>query len=138
MKQTVEIYTKILQLRDVDTPMTVGYGAAHRVEKKARIATVAAGYGDGYPRAAASKTGGSMHAYIADHKTTLFGRVSMDLITLDVSDLPDELAVPGQAVELLGPHISPDDLARSASTIGYEILTGFGNRLHRVYRGDRG
>ncbi len=135
MKQTIEIHAKILQLRDVDTPMTVGYGATHQVEKPARIATVAAGYGDGYPRAAASRTGGSMHAYIADYKTTLFGRVSMDLITIDVSDLPDELAVPGQTVELLGPHVSPDDLARSAGTIGYEILTGFGNRLHRLYRG---
>ncbi len=138
MKQAVEIYAKILQLRDVDTPMTVGYGATHQVEKPARIATVAAGYGDGYPRAAASKTGGTMHAYIADHKAPLFGRVSMDLITLDVSDLPAEFTVPGQAVELLGPNVSADDLAKSAGTIGYEILTGFGNRLHRVYRGGEG
>ncbi|MDE0781021.1 MAG: alanine racemase [Alphaproteobacteria bacterium] len=134
MKQTVEIYAKILQLRNVDTPMTVGYGAAQYVKKRARIATVAAGYGDGYPRAAASKTGGGMHTYIAGYKAPLYGRVSMDLITLDVSDVPEEFTVPGQPVELLGPHISPDDLGASAGTIGYEILTRFGSRLHRVYR----
>jgi alanine racemase len=137
MNQTVEIYAKILQLRDVDTPMTVGYGAAQHVKKRTRIATVAAGYGDGYPRAAASKTSGNMHTYIAGHKAPLYGRVSMDLITLDVSNLPDEFAVPGQPVELLGPHVSPDDLGASAGTIGYEILTRFGSRLHRVYRDDR-
>lgn len=135
MKQVVEIYAKILQVRSVDTPMTVGYGAAHHVEKPARIATVAAGYADGYPRAAANRSGGTMHAHIAGHKVPLFGRVSMDLITLDITDLPDHLAVPGQPVELLGAHATPDDLAASAGTIGYEILTRFGNRLHRAHKG---
>ncbi len=135
MRQTVEIYTKILQVRSVDTPMTVGYGAAHRVERPSRIATVEAGYADGYPRAAGSRSGETMHAYIAGHRVPLFGRVSMDLITLDVSDIPTSLAVPGQEVELLGPHATPDSLAASAGTIGYEVIARFGNRLHRVYRG---
>ncbi len=135
MKQTVEIYAKILQVRSVDTPMTVGYGAAHRVAGPARIATVAAGYADGYPRAAASRSGDAMHAYVAGYRVPLFGRVSMDLITIDVSELPDALAVPGQDVELVGPNATPDSLAASAGTIGYEVLTRFGNRLHRTYRG---
>lgn len=135
MRQTVEIYAKILQVRSVDTPMTVGYGAANRVERPARIATVGAGYADGYPRAAGSRSGETMHAFIAGHRVPLFGRVSMDLITLDVSDIPEALAVPGQEVELLGPHATPDSLAASAGTIGYEVIARFGNRLHRVYRG---
>jgi len=135
MRQTVEIYAKILQVRSVDTHMTVGYGAAHRVERPSRIATVGAGYADGYPRAAGSRSGETMHAFIAGHRVPLFGRVSMDLITLDVSDIPEALAVPGQEVELLGPHATPDSLAASAGTIGYEVIARFGNRLHRVYRG---
>lgn len=135
LNQVIEIYAKILQVRDVDTPMTVGYGAAHRVEKPARIATVAAGYADGYPRAAASNADGRMHACIAGHNVPLFGRVSMDLITLDITDLPDEFAVAGQPVELLGPHVTPDELATSASTIGYEILTRLGSRMHKIYKG---
>jgi len=135
LHQVIEINAKVLQVRNVDTPMTVGYGAAHRVEKPTRIATVAAGYADGYPRAAASRTGGRMHASIAGYNVPLFGRVSMDLITLDITELPDEFAVAGQPVELLGPHVTPDELATSAGTIGYEILTGLGNRLNRIYKG---
>ncbi len=135
LRQVIEINAKVLQVRNVDTPMTVGYGAAHRVEKPTRIATVAAGYADGYPRAAVSRTGGRMHASIAGYNVPLFGRVSMDLITLDITELPDEFAVAGQPVELLGPHVTPDELATSAGTIGYEILTGLGNRLNRIYKG---
>jgi alanine racemase len=137
MAQTVEIYAKILQVRDVDTPMTVGYGAAHRVAKPTRIATVAAGYADGYPRAAANDADTNMQAHIGGHNVPLFGRVSMDLITLDVSALPADLAVPGQVVELLGPHISLDDLAVASGTIGYEVLARLGNRLHRTYKQDQ-
>jgi len=76
-----------------------------------------------------------MHASIAGYNVPLFGRVSMDLITLDITELPDEFAVAGQPVELLGPHVTPDELATSAGTIGYEILTGLGNRLNRIYKG---
>lgn len=135
MRQVVEIHAKILQVRSVDTPMTVGYGAAHQVKKPARIATVAAGYADGYPRAATSKTGGTMHAHIAGHDVPLCGRVSMDLLAIDVSDIPEELAKPGQAVELLGSHVPVDTLAAASSTIGYEVLARLGSRFERVYRG---
>lgn len=135
MRQVVGIYAKILQLRAVDTPMTVGYGAAHRVAGPRRIATVAAGYADGYPRAAASTEGRTMNAYIAGKAAPLVGRVSMDLITLDVSDIPPADAQPGALVELLGPHVSPDALAAAAGTIGYEVIGRLGNRLARIYRG---
>lgn len=135
MHQVVEMQAKILQVRDVDTPMTVGYGAAHHVEKPARIATIAAGYADGYPRAAAGNTGDTMHVHIAGHDAPLCGRVSMDLLTIDVSAVPEELTRPGQAVELLGAHISADDLATASGTIGYEVLARLGHRSHRVYMG---
>lgn len=138
MHQVVEMQAKILQVRDVDTPMTVGYGAAHRVEKPARIATIAAGYADGYPRAAAGNTGDTMHVHIAGHDVPLCGRVSMDLLTIDVSTVPEALTRPGQAVELLGSHISADDLASASGTIGYEVLARLGHRSHRVYKGGQG
>ena len=139
MRQVVEIYTKILQVRDVDTPMTVGYGAAHQVTGTRRIATLAAGYADGYPRAAGNTAGttegNSMCAFIDGQPTPLAGRISMDMITIDVTDLPAELCRPGQVVELLGPNVTPDDLADAAGTIAYEVLSRLGPRLHLEYRG---
>ncbi len=139
IKQVVEIYTKILQTRDVDTPMTVGYGAAHQVTGTRRLATLAAGYADGYPRAAENTAGHTegmrMCAYIDGHPAPLVGRISMDLITIDITDLPAALCHPGQTVELLGPNTTPDDLADAAGTIAYEVLSRLGPRLHIEYLG---
>ncbi|MGB0572554.1 MAG: alanine racemase [Alphaproteobacteria bacterium] len=139
MSQVVDIYTKILQVRDIDTPMTVGYGAAHQVTGTRRIATLAAGYADGYPRAAGNTAGHTegkrMCAYIDGHPAPLAGRISMDLITIDVTNLPAALCRPGQTVELLGPNITADELADAAGTIAYEVLTRLGPRLHVEYRG---
>jgi alanine racemase len=132
MGQVVRLQGRILQVRDVDTPMTVGYGAAHRVTGKGRIATVGIGYADGYLHALTN----SGHAYIGDIRVPVVGRVSMDLITLDVSQVPSTLAVPDGLVDLIGSHCPPDMLAAEARTIGYEILTSLGSRYPRVYSGD--
>ncbi len=129
MAQVVRLQGKILQVRDVDTPMTVGYGAAHRVTGKARIATVGVGYADGYRQSLTNRG----HAYLGDMRVPVVGRVSMDLIALDVSQAPAAAAVPGALVDLLGPQHDADALAAEAQTIGYEILTGLGRRFHRVY-----
>jgi alanine racemase len=129
MAQVVRLQGKILQVRDVDTPMTVGYGAAHRVTGKARIATVGVGYADGYRQSLTNRG----HAYLGDTRVPVVGRVSMDLIALDVSQAPAALAVPGALVDLIGPRHDADALAQEARTIGYEILTGLGRRFHRVY-----
>ncbi|MFN4281458.1 MAG: alanine racemase [Alphaproteobacteria bacterium] len=129
MRQAVRLQGKILQVRDVDTPMTVGYGAAHRVTGKARIATVGVGYADGYRQSLTNRG----HAYLGDLRVPVVGRVSMDLIALDVSQAPAALAAPGALVDLLGPRHGPDDLAVEAGTIGYEILTGLGRRFARIY-----
>ncbi|HEY4136700.1 MAG TPA: alanine racemase [Alphaproteobacteria bacterium] len=129
MAQVVRLQGKILQVRDVDTPMTVGYGAAHRVTAKGRIATVGVGYADGYRQSLTNRG----HAYLGDVRVPVVGRVSMDLIALDVSQVPPAQAVPGALVDLLGPQHDADALAAEAGTIGYEILTGLGRRFHRVY-----
>ncbi|NQU57669.1 MAG: alanine racemase [Rhodospirillales bacterium] len=129
MAQVIRLQGKILQVRDVDTPQSVGYGATYRVERKGRIATVGVGYADGYLRSLSNCGFG----YLGEHRVPLVGRVSMDLITFDVSDVPEGVAHPGALVDLIGPNNPIDDIADAASIIGYEILTALGSRLHRIY-----
>ncbi len=133
LAQVVRLQAKILQIRDVDTPQTVGYGATHRAGRGRRIATVAAGYADGYPRALGNVGGG----YIGDVRVPIVGRVSMDLITLDVSGVAPDAARPGVMVDMIGPHNPIDVVAAEAGTIPNEVLTGLGARYHRVYVGGR-
>ena len=134
MTQVVRLQGKILQVRDVDSPMTVGYGATHRVRAKGRIATVGVGYADGYFRA----LGNRGHAYIGETRVPVVGRVSMDLITFDVAEVPPDQAVPGGFIDLISDHHPVDALAEEAGTIGYEILTALGRRYHRIYSGGAG
>lgn len=131
MAQVVRLQGRILQVRDVDSPMTVGYGAAHQVAANGRIATVAVGYADGYLNALTNRG----HAYVGDIRVPVVGRVSMDLITLDVTQVPPALAAPNSFVDLIGPRCPPDILAKDAGTIGYEILTSLGPRFRRIYTG---
>lgn len=130
MRTTVRLAGKILQIREVDPPQTVGYGATHRVTGRTRIATIATGYADGWPRTLSNR--GS--AYVGDIRVPVIGRVSMDLTTIDVTAAPSNLHA-GDEVELLGPHLSPDDVAETAGTIAYELLTHLGARYQRVYLG---
>ncbi len=134
MAQVVNLQGKILQVREIDTPQTVGYGATHRAARTEKIATVAIGYADGYPRALSNSGGG----YIGGIRAPVVGRVSMDLTTLDVSRVPDDQTRPGAMVELIGPHNPVDQVAADAATIAYEILTNLGRRYHRVYTGGGG
>ena len=127
MAQVVRLQGKILQIRDVDSPMTVGYGASHRVTRRGKIATVAVGYADGWFRS----LGNHGHGVIGGIKVPLVGRVSMDLTTFDVTDVPEAVAHPGALIDLIGPDISVDDVAAKAGTIGYEILTALGRRHSR-------
>ncbi len=130
MKQVVRLQGKILQVREIDTSQTVGYGATHRAEKRKKIATVAVGYADGYLRYLSNR--GSAH--IGAFRVPLVGRVSMDLTTFDVTDVPDSLVHPGAMIDLIGGEKTVDAHAADAGTIGYEILTSLGARYHRVYR----
>ena len=131
MAQVVRLKAKILQVRDVDSTETVGYGATHRIAGPSRIATLPVGYADGYLRS----LGNRATAYIGDYEAPLVGRVSMDLITIDVTTVPEAQCRPGMTVDLIGPRHTVDDLAAQAGTIGYEILTSLGRRYHRVYAG---
>ena len=131
MRQVVKLQGKILQVRAVDTPQTVGYGATHRLAGPSLIATVAAGYADGYLRSLS----GRGTAYIGDTRVPVVGRVSMDLIALDVTDVSQ--AKPGDMVDLIGPRHDINALAAEAGTIGYEILTSLGERYRRHYTGGR-
>ncbi|MDH5409916.1 MAG: alanine racemase [Alphaproteobacteria bacterium] len=131
LRPVVRLQAKILQIRDVDTPQTVGYGASHRVAGPARLATLAAGYADGYLRSLS----GRGTAYMGETAVPIVGRVSMDLTTVDITRVPE--ARPGDMVDLIGPRHDVDALAEEAGTIGYEILTSLGRRYHRHYLGER-
>ncbi|WBV43681.1 alanine racemase [Pseudoroseomonas cervicalis] len=127
MRQVLRLTVPILQLRDVPAGTSVGYGASWVAKRDSRIATIAAGYADGYLRVLSSRGVATLHG----RDVPLAGRVSMDLITLDVTDAPE--ARPGDRVELIGPRQTPDAVAALAGTIGYEILTSLGARYRRRY-----
>ena len=128
-KRVVTVETPIIQTRDLAAGETVGYGATFTAERPTKIATISAGYADGLIRALSN----GATAFIHNHPVPLAGRVSMDLITLDVTEAPR--CAPGDMVELLGPNQSIDDLAKAAGTIGHEILTSLGSRYARHYDG---
>ncbi|MBP5855895.1 alanine racemase [Marivibrio halodurans] len=134
MRPVVRLSAKILQIRDVDAPQTVGYGAAYPVARPSRVATVAVGYADGYLRTAgAGPIAEEAVAHIGQREVPVIGRISMDLTTLDVTDAPE--ATVGTAIDMLGPLNTVDRLASAAGTIGYEILTSLGRRHRRRYVG---
>ncbi len=131
MQAVVGLKAKILQVRDVDAGETVGYGAAHRMKRPSRVATIAAGYADGWLRS------GSDHgsAAISGRRVPVIGRISMDLLTLDVTGIDPRLARAGAYADLLDRSYGIDQAAEAAGTIGYEFLTLLGKRYARVYRG---
>ena len=131
MHQVVRLMGRVLQIRPVRAGMTVGYGGAHRITGPGRIATIAVGYADGYLRA----MGGRSQVRLGDAVLPVVGRVSMDLITVDVSSLPESMLGPGGLVEVLGTGFTVDQAADAAGTISYEILTGLGQRFQRTYIG---
>ena len=135
MQAVVHLHAPILQLRDVPAGATAGYNAQWTAQRPSRLATIGVGYADGIPRAAAAAPG-KPGMQVAIHGTLcpVAGRISMDLIVIDVTDVPAHTLAPGAMVELLGAQVGIDDLAMRAGTIGYEILTGLGPRYHRVYR----
>jgi len=136
MQSVVELTGRILQLRSVARDETVGYGATWTAKRSSRIAVVALGYADGLMRAGSGtddRPGGA--AMIAAKGCPIVGRISMDLVCIDITDLPDGAVRRGDFATLIGAEIPVDDVAASAGTIGYEILTRLGPRCHLVYRG---
>lgn len=134
MGRVVGLSARILQVRDVVPGEAVGYGAIWQADRAARIATVGVGYADGYLRALSGVSGRDGAAgFIGAHRAPVVGRISMDLLTLDVTGVPPHLAQRGAWVELIGDRVGIDDLADLAGTIGYEVLTRLGPRAHRIY-----
>jgi alanine racemase len=121
----VRLEMPVIQVRDVEVGETVGYSSTWTARRRSRIATVSGGYADGLLRALRGQ------AMLFSHSTPvpLVGRVSMDLIGVDVTDLPDD----PQSLQILGPDQGVDALAVAAGTIGYEILTSIGTRYAKVY-----
>ncbi|MDR3419810.1 MAG: alanine racemase [Xanthobacteraceae bacterium] len=136
MHDVVELTGRILQIRKVPEGETVGYGATWTARRSSRVAVAACGYADGLMRAASGtgrKQGGM--AIIAGQRCPIVGLISMDLTCIDVTDLGDGLVRRGDVATFIGKDIPVDEVAASAGTIGYEILTRLGPRCHLVYRG---
>jgi len=137
LRSVLELTGRILQVRNVDQGETVGYDAAWTAKRPSRLAVVALGYADGLLRSASAtdRGRGGGAAIIAGKRCPFAGRVSMDLVCIDVTDLPQGSVRRGDSATLIGERIPIDEVAASAGTIGYEILTGIGRRCHRIYRG---
>lgn len=129
MLPVVRLQARILQIRRVDSTETVGYGATFRAADGAKLATVSIGYADGLHRALSNA--GS--ARLDDISVPIAGIVSMDLLSFDVSNVPESVAVPGAMIDIISNAHTVDDLAREAGTIGYEVLTSLGQRYARRY-----
>ena len=137
MRPVVDLKGRIIQVRPVNKGETVGYGAAFTAARPSRIAVVAVGYADGFLRSASAARGKpAAEVIIAGKRCPLAGRVSMDLLAVDVSDLAEGAVRRGDLATLIGDGVSVDDLAAGMGTIGYEVLTNLGRRYHRVYKGE--
>lgn len=132
--KVVRVEARILQIREAPAGEVVGYGATYTLTRPSRVATIATGYADGFLRSISGPIGRpSPPAYVGGYQAPIIGRVSMDLVTIDVTDVPPAIAQRGAWAELIGRHVQIDDLADSSGTIGYEVLTRLGPRFQRVY-----
>src|SRR5256885_6502576 len=136
MQPVVELKARIVQIRNIERGETVGYGGTWTARRPTRLAIVATGYADGYFRAASANDGSrGAEVVIAGKRCPIAGRVSMDLMAVDVTDLAKNAARRGHMVTLIGEGITVDELAHHFGTIGYEVLTSLGRRFARVYKG---
>jgi alanine racemase len=136
MQPVVDLKARIVQTRNVERGEGVGYGGTWTARRPTKLAIVSTGYADGYFRAASSNDGTrGAEAVVAGKRCPIAGRVSMDLIAIDITDLPNNAARRGHMVTLIGEGITVDELAHHFGTIGYEVLTSLGRRYARVYKG---
>ncbi|MGF7161070.1 alanine racemase [Rhodoligotrophos appendicifer] len=134
MKPVISLYGTILGVREVPAGETIGYSATWKAERNSNIAVISVGYADGFFRSLGGTSRAERaHVFVGGQFAPVIGRISMDMITVDVTDVPPEFARRGGRAELIGSHITIDDLARWAGTIPYEILTALGSRFARIY-----
>jgi len=124
LRPVMTLQTEVIAVKDARAGETVGYGGAWRASRDTRLAVVAAGYGDGYPRSVESGT----PVLVNGHRAPLVGRVSMDMITVDVTDLPG--VATGDPVVLWGEGVPVEEIARHAGTIPYELICGVSQRVY--------
>lgn len=129
MRSVVRLQGRIIQTRQIPAQTSVGYSATWRSQKNSTIATVAVGYADGWLRSLSNRG----VAFIAGTEVPMVGNVSMDTITLDVTEVAPEHLHPGALVDLISAENPVDIVAQRAGTISYEILTSLGARYHRHY-----
>ncbi|MCC6201674.1 MAG: alanine racemase [Gammaproteobacteria bacterium] len=131
LRPVIRLDAPILQVREVTSAGTVGYGGTDAVQPPGRLATIGIGYADGYPRALSNRG----RVIIAGRHYPIAGRVSMDLTTLDVSAAPAGTIRAGMRATLIGDDLTLDVVARNADMVSYEVLTRLGKRLRRDYHG---
>jgi alanine racemase len=128
LRPAMTLLSEVIAVKDVAVGETVGYGGTWRAARATRMAVVAAGYGDGYPRSVPSGT----PVLVNGRRAPLIGLVSMDMITVDVTDLP--AVVTGDPVVLWGDGVPVEEVARLAGTIPYELICGVSQRVHHELR----
>ncbi len=128
LQNPISLFAPIIQLKTLKADNTIGYNMTFTTKRDSIIATLPIGYADGYSRAFSNKG----RVYINGHYADVVGNVSMDLITIDVTHIPNLRL--GMLAEIIGPHCSPQYVASQVGIIGYEILTNLGKRYKRVYK----
>src|SRR3954467_7321372 len=136
MQPVVDLKARIVQIRNIERGDTVGYGGTWTARRPTRIAIVSAGYADGYFRAASANDGTrGAEVVVAGKRCPIAGRISMDLMAVDVTDLDKKAVRRGHMVTLIGEGITVDEIAHHFGTTGYELLPSLGRRYARVYKG---
>ncbi|HMT14689.1 MAG TPA: alanine racemase [Aestuariivirga sp.] len=137
MQPVVTLSGTVMQVRDVAAGDTVGYSATWQATRPATVAVLGAGYKDGIPRALSSRQpDGPAQVFLHGRRCPIIGRVSMDMMGIDVTDLPRGTVKRGDHAEIFGPNIAIDEAAAWAGTISYELLTRLGSRYAMIYDGD--
>jgi alanine racemase len=137
MQPVVDLKARIVQIRDVERGESVGYGGNWTARRPTKLAIVSAGYADGYFRAGSSNDGTrGAEVIVAGRRCSVAGRISMDLMAVDITELDKNAVRRGHMVTLIGEGITVDELAHHFGTIGYEVLTSLGSRYVRVYNGE--
>jgi alanine racemase len=136
MQPAVELKARIVQIRNIEKGESVGYGGTWTARRPTKLAIVSAGYADGYFRAGSSNDGTrGAEVVVAGKRCPVAGRISMDLMAVDITDLEKNAARRGHLVTLIGEGITVDELAHHFGTVGYEVLTSLGRRYKRIYKG---
>lgn len=140
LKTVAKAEARIIQIREAAAGSTVSYGATHQLSRNSRLAVVSAGYADGYLRSLSGsgvplRAGGTPGAFgfVGNTRVPVLGRVTMDMVIFDITDVPDGDIRVGDYIELFGPNVPLDEAARAGGTIGYELLTSLGLRHERRY-----